>query len=97
MSKQETYKFGLIYGFFRSNFFYEQICKKEPELVKIVISNRMAKKICRKCYRRLPLNSNVCRACKNPDLRTKKEHNLYNHYLFGKNTKNKLIEKRNIA
>ena len=96
MQKQEKHNFGLIY-YYCSKSFYDHICEKEPELVQIVISNRMAKKICRKCYRRLPLNSNVCRGCKNPDLRTKKEYNLYNLYFFDKNTKNKLVDKRNVA
>ena len=95
MSKQETYKFGFINNSFHSNLFYDYFCKKKPKLAQIVLSNRIAKKICRKCYKRLPLNSNVCRSCKNPDLRTQKGHILYYPYAFDKKTKNKLIEKRN--
>ena len=78
-------------------FSMNKFVKKSLNQLKQLYLIEWQKKICRKCYRRLPLNSNVCRACKNPDLRTKKEHELYNHYLFDKNTKNKLIDKRNGA
>ena len=96
MSKLTEYKFSFSGATFLSKCFYGTFCKRKPELAKIVISNRKAKKICRKCYKRLPLNANVCRACKNSDLRTKKENKPYAHFLFDKKTKNDLIEKRNV-
>ena len=71
------------------------------ELKKIVTIERAAKKICRKCYGRLPLNSSICRKCKNPDLRIKKtkawKYRIKeDNYHFDKNSKNILIDKRKI-
>ena len=37
---------------------------------------RVTKKICRKCYCRLPIDSKICRKCKNPDLRYKHQYIL---------------------
>ena len=96
MSKQTEYKFGFSCSLFTYNNSRRKFYKLKPELVKIAISNRIAKKICRKCYKRLPLNANVCRACKNSDLRTKKENKPQTQFLFDKKTKNDLIEKRNV-
>ena len=89
MSKQETYKFGV-----------RSVWWKKSDLIKIAISYRIAKKICRKCFKRLPLDSNVCRSCKNSDLRVKKYINKSfinakcENYIFDKNTKNRLTDKR---
>ena len=91
MQKQEIYKFSLKLSPF------SRVWRMDPELVKIAISNRIAKKICRKCYRRLPLNSKVCRNCKNPDLRINELYDRHPYFLFDKNTKNRLIEKRNVS
>ena len=35
----------------------------------LAMAYRVAKKICRKCYCRLPVDSKICRKCKNSDLR----------------------------
>ena len=100
MSKKETYKFGSLDDIFFRKLYNLKDFEKNPEkfrLYKITIYNRIAKKICRNCYCQLPLNSNVCRKCKNSDLRTKKVHYQHNQVIFDKSTKNKLIDKENIV
>ena len=100
MSKKETYKFGSLDSKFFRRFLSRKDFENNPEkfrLFKITISNRIAKKICRNCYCKIPLNSNVCRKCKNSDLRKKKVHHQHNQVMFDKSTKNKLIDKVNIV
>ena len=92
MSKQEAYNFGLLDNGFKSSLFNDYLYKRN--LANLVMCNRIAKKICRKCFRRLPLNSTVCRKCKNPDLRTKKVHNPQILTTFDKDTKKRLFDKR---
>ena len=43
----------------------------------LAVVYRTAKKICRKCYCRLPPDAKICRNCHNTDLRFKKELNHY--------------------
>ena len=91
MSKIEQYKYSIPYdlkGKMKGNI---------PELAKVVLVNRMACKICRKCYKRLPLNATVCRGCKNSDLRTKKGMKFGKPSVcLNKNSKKKIIDKREI-
>ncbi len=49
------------------------------DLGKLAVIYRTAKKICRKCYCRLPLNAKICKnpKCHNTDLRFKKDMNHY--------------------
>ena len=84
MSQKENYKFVCL-GY----------CRGRKDLTKIATTYRLAKKICRNCYNRLPLNARVCRACKNPDLRIKKSPWGSIGFHFDKNTKNRLYDKRN--
>ena len=70
--------------------------RPDKDLLKLAVLNRSARKICRKCYCRLPLDSKICTKCKNPDIRYK--HNLkriytYHGFTFDKNTKNRMIDK----
>ena len=63
-------------------------------LFKIAIINRRGKKICRKCYCRLPLRAHVCTKCHNPDLRYKKfnkRDDIFSLYA-DKTTKQKLLK-----
>ena len=76
---------------------------KKEELSKLAILNRTARIICRKCFCRLPLNAHVCRKCKNPDIRYKKNLSYFSNNLYGchksfnfdKNTKQKMTNKLN--
>ena len=43
------------------------------EYVGLAMVYRVAKKICRKCYCRLPADSKICKKCKNADLRYKNQ------------------------
>lgn len=79
MSKTEQYKFSI---------------PSRSKLLKVVCVNRLAQKICRKCYKRLPLNATVCRGCKNSDLRTRKEFHYEKTIYLGKNSKKRIIDKR---
>ena len=69
----------------------------DDNLLKLAVLNRSARKICRKCYCRLPLNSTICNKCKNPDIRYKKNmrrlYGVYYGYGFDKDTKNRMINK----
>ena len=85
---------------FRNNIGINKFTKDEKEnLTKLAVLNRTARIICRKCFSRLPLNSKVCRRCKNPDIRFKKDN--YSHgrdrqvFNFDKNTKQKMTNKLN--
>ena len=65
------------------------------ELFKIAIFSRRGKKICRKCYCRLPLDAFVCSKCKNPDLRFKKWNwgrDIFDFYACQK-TRNRMLNK----
>ena len=66
-----------------------------PDLEKLAVLYRRVRKICRKCFCRLPLNAKICNKCKNPDIRYKKYFGGYSNlaYDFDKNTKNKMINK----
>ena len=63
----------------------------------VAVINRRGKKVCRKCYCRLPLNAKVCSKCHNPDIRYKKKpvyssQGIFKCYADDK-TKNKLINR----
>ena len=88
MSKTGKYKFGIPT---RLNGTMDE---KKSELSMVVFVNRLAKKICRKCYKRLPLNATVCRSCKNSDLRMKKEFPSCKTIYLDKNSKKRIIDKR---
>ena len=88
MSDNKTYAFA-IHEYYSVT---SKLKNEKEKLYEIVVYNRVAKKICRKCYRRLPLNSNICRACKNPDIRVKKSGKNGKTCLFDKRTKNKLLD-----
>ena len=53
--------------------------EKTYDLGRLAVIYRTAKKICRKCYCRLPLDAKKCRnpKCHNTDLRFKKDMNHY--------------------
>ena len=87
MSKTGKYKFGI------PTLLNGAMGEIKSELSMVVCVNRLAKKICRKCYKRLPLNATVCRSCKNSDLRMKKESSGKGIYL-DKNSKKRIIDKR---
>ena len=91
MPKKEQYKFDIILNQYKGN-----ISKKTPELAMAVLVNRLAQKICRKCYNRLPLNATVCRSCKNSDLRKKKDCKYGTTFYLDKNSKKRIIDKRKI-
>ena len=91
MSKAEHYKFGIILN--SPSRWSGNMNTKTPELAKVVLVNRLAQKICRKCYSRLPLNATVCRNCKNSDLRIRKYRATTEFYL-DKNSKNRITDKR---
>ncbi len=82
MTNKETYKFNCHAHYWGS-----------IKLVDLCVANRIAKKICRKCYARLPLDATVCRKCKNPDIRIKKGKGYYKYYCTS-DTKNRLFDKR---
>ena len=65
------------------------------KVFKIAIFSRRGKKICRKCYCRLPLDAIVCSKCKNPDLRYKKWNNYRDIFNFNawQKTRNRMINK----
>ena len=88
MSKTEQYKFSIP---FRWNGAKDS---KTSELLMVVCVNRLAQKICRKCYKRLPLNATVCRSCKNSDLRKRKEFHYGKTVILDKNSKKRIIDKR---
>ena len=88
MSKTEQYKFNIPCCCKGS-------IKKSPELAMVVLVNRLAKKICRKCYKSLPLNATVCRSCKNSDLRKRKDLKYGKKINLDKNSKKRIIDKRN--
>ena len=79
MSKTEQYKFSIPY---------------RSKLLMVVCANRLAQKICRKCYKRPPLNATVCRSCKNSDLRKRKEFHYGKTIYLDKNYKKRIIDKR---
>ena len=96
MSNEEMHKFsgpGKLFRYSKSKI--SELEKLKLEQLAILI--RSAKRICRNCYCRLPLNANVCRKCKNSDIRDKKNINERNfQYIFcGENTKNKILNKKN--
>ena len=88
MSKSERYKFSIPCPW-KGN-----LNKKTPKLAMVVLVNRLAQKICRKCYKRLPLNATICRSCKNSDLRKKKEIIYNKKIILDKNSKKRTIDKR---
>ena len=45
----------------------------EPNLMVLAQKYSCEKMICRKCFARLHKNANICRKCKNTDLRIKKK------------------------
>ena len=87
MSKTEQYKLSIPYDC-KGNI------KQSPELAMVVCVNRISQKICRKCYKRLPLNATVCRSCKNSDLRMKKEIHYEKKIYLDKNSKKRITDKR---
>ena len=69
------------------------IREHKTDLYDIIIYTRFAKKICRKCYGRLSINSNICGKCKNSDLRIKKPG-----YFFSlKYNKNRKVRNKNMT
>ena len=45
------------------------VAMPKNEYVGLAMLYRSAKKICRKCYCRLPVGAKICKKCKNTDLR----------------------------
>ena len=90
MTKKEQYKFYIPY-LWKGN-----LTENKLELKKVILVSRIAQKICRKCYARLPLNATVCRNCKNGDLRKRKDIKYKKALYLDKNSKNRTIDKRNI-
>ena len=93
MSKEETYEIG-----------YYTLSHCSEDLIKLSTINRVSRKICRKCYSRLPLSATVCRVCKNPDIRIKKtkiykgdsnhrpDYTTDSYFNFDKTSKNKMLK-----
>ena len=97
MSNNQTHRFSGPRTLFRYS--KSKISKEEiQKLAELAILIRSAKRICRKCYCRLPLNANVCRKCKNSDIRDKKNIKSSGNFqsiFCNKNTKNKILNKKN--
>ena len=108
MSKKDSLNvgspcFGYAKGYQRAVEVYRD--ENLLNIFKIAIISRRGKKICRNCYCRLPIDSEICRKCHNSDLRFKKkvdstyvDKKVSNNkaiFFINKSTRNKMINNFN--